>query len=77
MCDDEYNQWTMCVSCVAVELTQILPEKSSFVSSDNKEVFVPPVLRGVLQEPQLQLSGHRWVHGKAEITVHHSLVYST
>ncbi|XP_040005502.1 synaptotagmin-like protein 2 isoform X7 [Xiphias gladius] len=33
-----------------LELSQILPEKSSFVSSENKEVFVPPVLCGLLQE---------------------------
>ncbi|KAG7237383.1 hypothetical protein INR49_032428 [Caranx melampygus] len=45
-----------------LELTQILPEKSSFVSSDNKEVFVPPVLRGVLQESQLQLSSRRYAN---------------
>ncbi|XP_042370229.1 synaptotagmin-like protein 2, partial [Plectropomus leopardus] len=39
-----------------LELSQILPEKPSFVSSENKEVFVPPVLCGVLQEPHMQLS---------------------
>ncbi|XP_040005497.1 synaptotagmin-like protein 2 isoform X2 [Xiphias gladius] len=40
----------LAVLCAAVELSQILPEKSSFVSSENKEVFVPPVLCGLLQE---------------------------
>ncbi|XP_023260602.1 synaptotagmin-like protein 2 isoform X2 [Seriola lalandi dorsalis] len=43
-----------------LELSQILPEKSSFVSSENKEVFVPPVLCGLLQEPYLQLSNERY-----------------
>ncbi|XP_058483979.1 synaptotagmin-like protein 2 isoform X2 [Solea solea] len=33
-----------------LELSQILPEESSFVGSDNKEVFVPPLLCGLLQE---------------------------
>ncbi|XP_029375763.1 synaptotagmin-like protein 2 isoform X9 [Echeneis naucrates] len=39
-----------------LELSQILPEKSSFVSSENKEVFVPPILCGLLLEPHRQLS---------------------
>uniref|UniRef100_A0A3P8T6N0 Synaptotagmin-like protein 2 n=1 Tax=Amphiprion percula TaxID=161767 RepID=A0A3P8T6N0_AMPPE len=39
-----------------LELSQMLPEKSSFVSSENKEVFVPPVLCGLLQEPHVQLN---------------------
>ncbi|XP_069366406.1 synaptotagmin-like protein 2 isoform X11 [Paralichthys olivaceus] len=39
-----------------LELSQTLPEQTSFVSSENKEVFVPPVLCGLLQEPPLQLS---------------------
>ncbi|XP_041807776.1 synaptotagmin-like protein 2 isoform X5 [Chelmon rostratus] len=45
-----------------LELSQILPEKSSFVSSENQEVFVPPVLCGVLQEPHSssQLSSDRY-----------------
>ncbi|XP_038565337.1 synaptotagmin-like protein 2 isoform X1 [Micropterus salmoides] len=43
-----------------LELSQILPEKPSFVSSENKEVFVPPVLRGVLQEPHRQLSNEKY-----------------
>ncbi|CAK6978061.1 synaptotagmin-like protein 2 [Scomber scombrus] len=38
-----------------LEISQILPEKPSFVSSENKEVFVPPVLSGLLQEPHMQL----------------------
>ncbi|KAM9728217.1 synaptotagmin-like protein 1 [Menidia menidia] len=42
-----------------MELSHILPERSSFVSSENKEVFVPPVLCGLLQEPDRNLSGHR------------------
>ncbi|GLD47278.1 synaptotagmin-like protein 2 isoform X1 [Lates japonicus] len=43
-----------------LELCQILPEKSSFVSSENKEVFIPPVLCGLLQEPHLHLSNERY-----------------
>ncbi|XP_049897205.1 synaptotagmin-like protein 2 isoform X3 [Epinephelus moara] len=43
-----------------LELSQVLPEKPSFVSSENKEVFVPPVLCGVLQEPHMQLSNQRY-----------------
>ncbi|KAG8008097.1 Synaptotagmin-like protein 2 [Nibea albiflora] len=35
-----------------LERSQILPERPSFVSSENEEVFVPPVLCGVLQEPR-------------------------
>lgn len=59
-----YKDWltffnSSCVLCAAVELSQILPEKPSFVSSENKEVFVPPVLCGVLQEPHTQLSNKR------------------
>ncbi|XP_042286896.1 synaptotagmin-like protein 2 isoform X7 [Thunnus maccoyii] len=42
-----------------LELSQILPEKPSFVSSENKEVFVPPVLCGLLQEPHMQLGHER------------------
>uniref|UniRef100_A0A8C2YZP1 Synaptotagmin-like 2a n=1 Tax=Cyclopterus lumpus TaxID=8103 RepID=A0A8C2YZP1_CYCLU len=38
-----------------LELSQILPEKPSFVSSENKEVFVPPALSGILQQPHTQL----------------------
>ncbi|XP_067350147.1 synaptotagmin-like protein 2 isoform X12 [Channa argus] len=37
-----------------LELSQMLPEKSSFISNENKEVFIPPVLRGLLQEPRMQ-----------------------
>ncbi|KAI3373680.1 hypothetical protein L3Q82_021958 [Scortum barcoo] len=43
-----------------LELSQILPEKPSFVCSENKEVFVPPALCGVLQEPHMQLSNERY-----------------
>ncbi|XP_018546765.1 synaptotagmin-like protein 2 isoform X7 [Lates calcarifer] len=43
-----------------LELCQILPEKSSFVSSENKEVFIPPVLCGLLQESHLHLSNERY-----------------
>ncbi|TMS14467.1 Synaptotagmin-like protein 2 [Larimichthys crocea] len=35
-----------------LERSQILPERPSFVSSENEEVFVPPVLCGLLQEPR-------------------------
>ncbi|XP_028277809.1 synaptotagmin-like protein 2 isoform X8 [Parambassis ranga] len=38
-----------------LELSHILPENSSFVGSENKEVFIPPELCGLLQEPHLQL----------------------
>ncbi|KAK7904303.1 hypothetical protein WMY93_016910 [Mugilogobius chulae] len=34
-----------------LELSQIVTERPSFVSSENKEVFVPAVLSGLLQEP--------------------------
>ncbi|KAF1379008.1 hypothetical protein PFLUV_G00196610 [Perca fluviatilis] len=37
-----------------LELSQIWPEKPSYVSSENKDVFAPPVLCGVLQEPEYQ-----------------------
>ncbi|TDH04535.1 hypothetical protein EPR50_G00133750 [Perca flavescens] len=37
-----------------LELSQVWPEKPSYVSSENKDVFVPPVLCGVLQEPEYQ-----------------------
>uniref|UniRef100_UPI0037E8F903 uncharacterized protein sytl2a isoform X2 n=1 Tax=Semicossyphus pulcher TaxID=241346 RepID=UPI0037E8F903 len=43
-----------------LELSQVLPEKPSFVSSENKEVFVPPVLCGLLQEPHTELSNDRY-----------------
>ncbi|XP_037605375.1 synaptotagmin-like protein 2 isoform X2 [Sebastes umbrosus] len=43
-----------------LELSQILPGKPSFVNSENTEVFVPPVLRGILQEPQMHLSNARY-----------------
>ncbi|TKS83847.1 Synaptotagmin-like protein 2 [Collichthys lucidus] len=35
-----------------LERSRILPERPSFVSSENEEVFVPPVLCGLLQEPR-------------------------
>ncbi|XP_034461542.1 synaptotagmin-like protein 2 isoform X2 [Hippoglossus hippoglossus] len=47
-----------------LELSQILPEQSSFVSSENKEVFVPPVLCGLLQEPHPQLSSGSRYHNQ-------------
>ncbi|CAL9686039.1 unnamed protein product [Knipowitschia caucasica] len=34
-----------------LELSQIVPNRPSFVSGENKEVFVPAVLCGLLQEP--------------------------
>ncbi|XP_078122918.1 synaptotagmin-like protein 2 isoform X9 [Sander vitreus] len=37
-----------------LEFSQIWPEKPSDVSSENKDVLVPPVLCGVLQEPEYQ-----------------------
>ena len=52
------NYWVTVLELLsaAVELSQMLPEKSGFVSCENKEVFVPSVLCGILQEPQTQLS---------------------
>ncbi|XP_068577493.1 synaptotagmin-like protein 2 isoform X4 [Cebidichthys violaceus] len=46
-----------------LELSQILPEKPSFVSSENKEVFIPPALCGILQE-EMQLSDERYENQK-------------
>ncbi|XP_067084683.1 synaptotagmin-like protein 2 [Osmerus mordax] len=34
-----------------LELSQVWTEKPSFVNSDNKEVFVPPELSGLIEEP--------------------------
>lgn len=48
-----------------LELSQILPEKPSFVGSDNKEVFVPPVLCGVLQQPHTQ-HGDEWYQNQSQ-----------
>ncbi|XP_041657053.1 synaptotagmin-like protein 2 isoform X2 [Cheilinus undulatus] len=39
-----------------LELSHSRQERPSFVSSENREVVVPPVLQGVLQDPQLELS---------------------
>ncbi|XP_024921696.1 synaptotagmin-like protein 2 isoform X4 [Cynoglossus semilaevis] len=41
-----------------LELSKILPEDSSFVCSENKEVFVPPLLCGLLQEVKGDRSPH-------------------
>ncbi|XP_026227022.1 synaptotagmin-like protein 2 isoform X3 [Anabas testudineus] len=43
-----------------LELSQILPETSNLVSGENKEVFVPPVLRGLLQEPRAKPSSESY-----------------
>ncbi|XP_070772895.1 synaptotagmin-like protein 2 isoform X4 [Enoplosus armatus] len=43
-----------------LELSQMLPERPSFVSSESKDVFVPPVLCGLLQEPRSHLSNQRY-----------------
>ncbi|XP_034406762.1 synaptotagmin-like protein 2 isoform X6 [Cyclopterus lumpus] len=51
-----------------LELSQILPEKPSFVSSENKEVFVPPALSGILQQPHTQLSAGRYENQKPRET---------
>lgn len=86
-----YNEWlpffnSSCLLSAAVELSQMLPEKPSFVSCDNKEVFVPSVLCGILQEPQTQLSNKTWVHRteagsslKEEVThsSHHITTFTT
>ncbi|XP_063750884.1 synaptotagmin-like protein 2 isoform X6 [Eleginops maclovinus] len=48
-----------------LELSQIMPEKPSFVSSENTEVFVPPVLCGLLQEPLMQPSSDRYENQKS------------
>ncbi|KAM3868716.1 uncharacterized protein sytl2a [Diretmus argenteus] len=39
-----------------LELSQTLTERPSFVSSGNQEVFVPPQLSGLIQEPHVQRS---------------------
>ncbi|XP_076017439.1 synaptotagmin-like protein 2 isoform X3 [Genypterus blacodes] len=41
-----------------LELSQISPQRPSFVSSENKEVFVPAVLSGLIEEPHTQLSSN-------------------
>ncbi|XP_029925111.1 synaptotagmin-like protein 2 isoform X5 [Myripristis murdjan] len=46
-----------------LELSRILPERPSFVSSENKEVFVPSQLSGLIQEPEVQLSSERDQNG--------------
>ncbi|KAK2828927.1 hypothetical protein Q5P01_019961 [Channa striata] len=43
-----------------LEISHILPEKSSFFTSKSKDVFVPPVLRGLLQEPRTQPTSKRY-----------------
>lgn len=48
-----------CLLCVPVELAQMWPERPSFVSSDNRDVHVPPELSGLIQEPHIQLSNER------------------
>lgn len=45
-----------------LELSQILPERSSFVCSANKDVFVPPVLCGLIQEPSAQFTGDGYLN---------------
>ncbi|KAM9383763.1 synaptotagmin-like protein 2 [Pholidichthys leucotaenia] len=40
-----------------LEISQMSPQKSSFVGSENKEVSVPAVLCGLLQEPYMHPSG--------------------
>uniref|UniRef100_UPI003AB07746 synaptotagmin-like protein 2 isoform X6 n=1 Tax=Centroberyx gerrardi TaxID=166262 RepID=UPI003AB07746 len=42
-----------------LELSQMLPERPSFVSSENQEVFIPPELSGLIQEPVRRLSNER------------------
>ncbi|XP_035482478.1 synaptotagmin-like protein 2 isoform X3 [Scophthalmus maximus] len=43
-----------------LELSQMLPEQPSFVDSENRDVFVPPVLCGLLEEPHTQRSDERF-----------------
>ncbi|CAJ1064508.1 synaptotagmin-like protein 2 [Xyrichtys novacula] len=45
-----------------LELSHSQPERPSFVNSENKEVYVPPVLRGVLQEPPVELDNESPPH---------------
>ncbi|XP_059207057.1 synaptotagmin-like protein 2 [Centropristis striata] len=47
-----------------LELSQITPEKPSFVGSENKEVFIPPVLCGILLEPHIKLSSETYQNQK-------------
>ncbi|XP_034034736.1 uncharacterized protein sytl2a isoform X2 [Thalassophryne amazonica] len=42
-----------------LEISQVAPERPSFIASENKEVFVPPELSGLLQEPHRQPSTKR------------------
>ncbi|XP_055004801.1 synaptotagmin-like protein 2 isoform X5 [Boleophthalmus pectinirostris] len=44
-----------------LELSQMMPERPSFVSSENQDVFVPAVLSGLLQEPRTP-PGNSWDH---------------
>ncbi|XP_072231815.1 synaptotagmin-like protein 2 isoform X3 [Leuresthes tenuis] len=51
-----------------LELSHILPERPSFVSSDNKDVFLPPVLCGLIQEPDMHLINEGYqIHSPREI----------
>lgn len=40
--------------CVVVELSQMWAERPSFVNSENQDVYVPPELSGLLEEPLAQ-----------------------
>lgn len=67
------SMWvSACVLCAAVELTQILPERASLMGSKSKEVFVPPVLSGLLQEPRLQSGNGGWVWSSGQWADGHS-----
>ncbi|KAK1882289.1 Synaptotagmin-like protein 2 [Dissostichus eleginoides] len=48
-----------------LELSHMVPEKPTFVSSENPEMFVPPVLCGLLHEPPMQPSSDRCENQKS------------
>ncbi|KAL3042137.1 hypothetical protein OYC64_020146 [Pagothenia borchgrevinki] len=48
-----------------LELSHMVPEKPTLVSSENPEMFVPPVLCGLLQEPPMQPSSDRCENQKS------------
>ncbi|XP_056140703.1 synaptotagmin-like protein 2 isoform X2 [Lampris incognitus] len=42
-----------------LEVSQIWPEQASFVSSENQDVYIPPVLCGLIEEPPVQFTSER------------------
>ncbi|KAF3841561.1 hypothetical protein F7725_007423 [Dissostichus mawsoni] len=54
-----------CMAVLSLELSHMVPEKPTFVSSENPEMFVPPVLCGLLQESPMQPSSDRCENQKS------------